>query len=91
MPRSLRMPDNSLPTPPSELIVSRMECRPFVAPSGSIKVPAKLSAAHYHLNKHCLIAADVNFDPNSVVLPPDVKRGLKPEHYRVLSEFGLRV
>ena len=85
------MANNSLPTPPSDLIVSRMECRPFVTPGGSVKVPAKPSAAHYHLNKHCPTVADVNFDPNSVVLLPDVKRGLKPKHYRVLSEFGLRV
>ena len=85
---SLRMSDNSLPTPPNDLIVSRMECRPFVSPDRSVKVPSKPSASHYHLNKECLTAADTNFDPRAIVLPPDVKRGLTPQHYNVLSELG---
>ena len=88
---SLRMPDNSLPTPPNDLIVSRMECRPFVAPDRSVKVPSKPSASHYHLSNECLTAADANFDPKAIVLPPDVKRRLTPQHYSMLSELGFTV
>ena len=66
---SLRNPDNSLPTVPDDLIVSCMECRPFVASDGTVKVPAKPSASHYHLNIDCLTAASASFDPNSIVLP----------------------
>ena len=55
---SLRMPDNSLPTPPNNLIVNRMKCRPYVAPDKSVKVPFKPSASHYHLSEECLKAAD---------------------------------
>ena len=87
--RSLRMSDNSLPTTPDDLIVCRMERRPFVASDGAVKVPAKPSAAHYHLNLECLTAAAANFDPSSIVIPPDIKKNLTPQHYAVLSKFGL--
>jgi len=86
---SLRNPDNSLPTVPDDLIVSRMECRPFVASDGTVKMPAKPSASHYHLNVDCLTAASASFNPNSIVLPSDIKKNLKSQHYAVLSKFGL--
>jgi len=86
---SLRMPDNSQPTSPDDLIVCRMEHRPFVASDGAVKVPAKPSTSHYHLKMECLTEAAANFDPNSIVLPPDVQKNLTPQHYTVLSEFGL--
>lgn len=47
---SLRMADNSLPSPPNDLIVSQMENRPFVASDVSTKIPAKPSVYHYHFN-----------------------------------------
>jgi len=84
------MSDNSLPTVPDDLIVSRMECRPFVASDGAVKVPAKPSASHYHLKMECLTAAAADFDPKTIVLPQDVKSSLTPQHYAVLSKFGLQ-
>ena len=70
------MPDNSLPTAPDDLIVYRMECRPFVATDGAVRISAKPSASHYHLKMECLTAATGNFDPKGIVLPPDVKNNL---------------
>ena len=70
------MPDNSLPTAPDDLIVYRMECRPFVATDGAVRISAKPSASHYHLKMECLTAAAANFDPKGIVLPPDVKNNL---------------
>ena len=63
---SLRMPDNSLPTAPDDLIAYRMERRPFVATDGVVKIPAKPSASHYHLKMECLTAAAANFDPRGM-------------------------
>ena len=86
---SLQLDDNSIPPPPHDLVVSRLEYRPFVTPEGTVKVPTKPSCSHYHLNVKCLTTADPNFRPQSIVLPPDVKRSLKDHHYTVLSTFGL--
>ena len=66
-----------------------MERRPFVAADGTVKLPAKPSASHYHLKMKCLTAACANFNPNSMVTPPDVHNNLTPQHFTVLSKFGL--
>ena len=42
---SLRNPDNSLPTSPQDLIVARLECRPYVAADGSVKANHVISVA----------------------------------------------
>ena len=86
---SLRMPDNSLPMVPDDLIVCRMECRPFIAPDGTVKVPSKPSAAHYHLKLECLSAASPGFEPSAIVLPAEVRQNLKPLHHAVLAKFGI--
>lgn len=86
---SLRMDDNSLPQPPNDLIICRMECRPFISPDGTVKVPSKPSASHYHFNSECLSVASSNFDPSAIVLPEVVKKNLKPEHYALLAKFGI--
>ena len=49
-----------------------MECHPFVASDGAVKVPAKPSASHYYLKMDCLTAAAADFDPKTIVLPQDV-------------------
>jgi len=56
----------------------------------AVKVPAKPSASHYHLKMECLAAAAADFDPKNIVLPQDVKSSLTPQHYTVLSKFGLQ-
>ena len=58
---SLRLDDNSIPPPPHDLIVSRLECRPFVTSEGTVKVPTKPNSSHYHFNVKCLTTADPNF------------------------------
>ena len=83
------MEDNSLPLPPQDLIVSCLECRPFITPEGTVKLPTKPSCSHYHLKMKCLKAADPNFSPRCIVLPADVKKGLQAQHYAILSSFGL--
>ena len=64
---SLKTAEGTLPQPPDDLIVSRMECRPFVAPDGTVKVPSKLSAVHYHFKMECLSAASLSFQNGMLV------------------------
>ena len=61
-----------------------MECRPFVAPDGTLRLPSKSSASHYHLKMECLSSACVSFDPRDVVTPPDVSKRLTPQHFAIL-------
>ena len=70
------------------VIVSHLEGRPFVTPEGTVKVPTKPSCAHYHLNMKCLTAADPNFSPQRMILPPGIKKGLQALHYTLLYTFG---
>jgi len=85
---SLKRSDNSLPMPPNDLIVSRMERRPFVAPDGTVRLPSKSSASHYHLKMECLTAACASFDPRDIVTPPDVSKRLTPQHFAILSALS---
>ena len=87
---SLQNPDNSLPTSPQDLIVARLECRPYIATDGSVKVPTKPSCSHYHLKIDCLVAADAKFNPRNIVLPLEVRECLKNNHKELLlNDFGL--
>ena len=75
---SLKTAEGTLPQPPDDLIVSRMECRPFVAPDGTVKVPSKPSAVHYHFKMECLSAASPSFHPSTMVLPSEYMSVLFP-------------
>jgi uncharacterized lipoprotein YbaY len=55
--------------PPHDLLVSRLERRPFKSPTGEMKTPWKPSHAHYHLDMGCIQAADSTFLPSSLVFP----------------------
>ena len=77
--------------PPNDLIVSRLECRPFVAPDGSVKVPSSPKNSHYHLAKECLTNTDPSFTPSMLFVPDDVKTALSQHHKDVLRKFGLQV
>lgn len=66
--------------PPNDLIVSRLECHPFVAPDGSVKVPGSPKNSHYHLAKECLTNTDPSFTPSMLFVPDDVKTSLSQQH-----------
>ena len=70
----LRSPGtSSLPLPPHDLIVSRLECRPYMTPDKVERVPKTASNAHYHLRMECLKAADPVFNSRCMSIPEDVK------------------
>ena len=86
---SLRAIDGNLPGPPHDIVIGRLERRPFRDPSGSIKTPTKASAAHYRLKLMCLRAADPSFVPSSIVVPSEVALVLNASHHQLLLfEFG---
>ena len=41
---------------------------PFASGDGSVKLPARVSNAHYHLQMDCLKLADPKFNPFSLVI-----------------------
>ena len=84
----LRSPGtSSLPLPPHDLIVSRLECRPYMTPDKVVRVPKTASNAHYHLRMECLKAADPGFNSRCMSIPEDVKDKLSPQHEAFLSAF----
>ena len=76
----MRNPGASLPPPPHDLIVPRMECHPFIAPDMSVKVPKTPNNAHYHLHMECLTAVDPGSNQASV--PVSFLRGREPGNVR---------
>ena len=83
----LRSPGTPLPLPPHDLIVSRLECRPYMTPEKIVKTPKTPSNAHYHLRVECLRAADPQFSPRCLVVPEDVKDQLSAQHNALLASF----
>jgi hypothetical protein len=83
----LRSPGTPLPLPPHDLIVSRLECRPYTTPEKVVKVPTTPSNAHYHLRMECLTATDPEFNPRSLVVPEELKEKLSIQHKALLSSF----
>ena len=72
-----------------DLIVSRLECRPFVAPDGSVKVLKTPKNSNYHLSISCLRKADTC---DALLLPEEIKTALGHSHKQLLSsEFGLKL
>ena len=51
---SLWVVDGSIPNPPNNIVVARLEKRPFRDQSGALKTPSRASAAHYHARLGCV-------------------------------------
>ena len=58
---SLRMADGSIPGPPYDIVVARMEQRPYPDHNGTLRTPTKFSASHYHVFLTCIQAGEPNF------------------------------
>ena len=57
---SLWSADGTVPNPPFDFVIARVEKRQFRDASGTLKVPAKPSAAHYHFRLACIRAIEPN-------------------------------
>ena len=83
---SVRLFNGSIPAPPFDFVVARMEKRPFRTASGDLQTPAYASAAHYHARLTCIKAADPSFVPSALRVPNDVRVLLKQEHLDYLRD-----
>ena len=76
--------------PPHDLIISRLERRPFMNQVGMLHTPWTPSHAHYHLDMRCIRAADSSFVPSSLVFPGSVRLQLQHSHKeKLMAQFGL--
>lgn len=55
----------SMPNPPYDTVVARLQKRPFWDQTGACKAPSKPSAAHYRVSLPCLRAAEPSFVPSN--------------------------
>lgn len=89
---SLRTEDGSIPNAPYDIVIARLEKRPFRDQSGTVKTPSRASASHYHARLACVRAGDSSFIPSTLVIPADVATILSAQHRELLQfEFGLQV
>ena len=90
---SLRLADGSIPQPPFDLVVARMERRSFYDVTGAVRVPTRPSAAHYHLKLACIKAVDPHFLPSTQLqVPPDIIIKLTMKHRQYFAaEFGINI
>jgi len=86
---SLRLPDGSLLSPPNDIVVARLERRPyFDKTSGTWSQPQKETNIHYHLKLSCVVKADPLFVPSTLQVSTDLD--LLPVHMELIStEFGV--
>lgn len=87
---SLRLSNGSIPAPPFNIVVARMERRVYHDPSGAVKTPARPSACHYHFKLACIRAMEPNFIPTMLQIPVDFPGSVTTIHRQHLhKEFGL--
>jgi hypothetical protein len=90
--KNFRSVSGSKLPPPLDLIVSRMERRPFVRPDGSVHIPTNHSNSHYHLSMACLKAASPGNKQLQFVVPDEIIDKLSHSHKLALfSNFGIRI
>lgn len=90
---SLRELNGSIPLPPMDIAVARLEQRPyFDKASGSFCTPKKETHSHYHPRVACISIVEPNFFPKSLVVLLEVKEKLLQVHKNYIrTEFGLTI
>ena len=91
---SLRLTNGSVPSPPFDLVIARMEKRSYRDATGILKTPTRPSAAHYHLKITCVRGIEPNFipTPENFQIPNDILPLLTFQHRQHFHvEFGLKL
>ena len=88
---SVRLLDGSIPSPPHDIVVARLEQRQyFDKKSGEWCYSTKNSNCHYHAKLSCIVKVEPYFLPSSLQVPLELKQNLLPVHQEYLSnEFGI--
>ena len=77
---------------PHDLIVSRLERRPYKNALGELITPLAPSNAHYHLELECVMAADNTFTPSALSVPQSVLCQLQAcNNEKLLAKFGISI
>lgn len=83
---SLRLPDGSVPCPPNDIVIVRLERRPyFDKTSGTWCYPQKETNSHYHLKLSCVVKTEPLFVPSTLQLPLELIECLTPVHLELLA------
>ena len=77
---------------PHDLIVSRLEQRPYKNALGELITPLVPSNAHYHLELGRVMTADNTFTPSALSVPQSVLFQLQACHKEnLLAKFGISI
>ena len=74
----------SIPLPPLDLVISRVEYRQFHDSKGYLITPRSEQDLHYHLNLGCVKAVEPTFVPQSLKIPADILLRLTVVHTEFL-------
>lgn len=74
------MPDGSIPTPPYNIVIARMERRQFKDSTGALCTSSRPSAVRYHLKLACVRTVDPYFVSSFLQVPLEIKSTLTSVH-----------
>ena len=83
-----RIPFQSDCQAPLDIVVSRLECRPYKH-DGVTKTPTAPSNSHYHVNMQCILSADPTFVSHKLVIPEAVRVYLDHSHSQAIFTFSV--
>ena len=73
--------------PPHDMTLRFWEERTFMDKNGATR--SKFGFTYYHVNLHCLLSKNTNFDPSGILIPADVRESLNREHYKLFNDNGI--
>ena len=90
--KSLRNANGTIPAPPSNLCVARLERRSFFDQSGTLRLPKKEQPSHYHARVECIRAVCAKFVPSTLQISYELRNTLDSVHKEyILGVFGVTV
>ena len=87
-----RFRENGYPVPPNDMIVVSKTQRHYTDPKTHQKaISTDFSNVYYHFHQACLCRHNALFTPQLLILPPDIKPFLLPEHILYLQSCGINI
>ena len=87
-----RFRENGYPIPPNDMIMVSKTQRHYTDPKTHQKaIMTDSSNVYYHFHQACLTRHNVLFTPQLLMLPPDIKPFLLPEHILYLQSCGINI
>ena len=87
-----RFRENGYPIHPNDMIMVSKTERHYTDPNTHQKtIMTDFSSVNYHFHQACLSRHNVLFTPQLLMLPPDIKPFLLPEHILCLQSRGINI